>query len=92
MLLERETGLQRWAIKLELESSRQTAAAKTLQQQLQKVVLYLLLCLMFAAFLYHHVHLEQSSLPVVLLGEWKLVAPASRQICNCLLLPTVAYC
>lgn len=37
-LLERETGLQRWAIKLELESSRQAAAAKTLQQQLQKVL------------------------------------------------------
>lgn len=36
-LLERETGLQRWAIRLELESSRQAAAAKTLQQQLQKV-------------------------------------------------------
>lgn len=39
LLLERETGLQRWAIKLELESSRQAAAAKNLQQQLQKVVL-----------------------------------------------------
>ena len=38
-LLERETGLQRWAIKLELESSRQAAAAKTLQQQLSKVAL-----------------------------------------------------
>ena len=37
-LLERETGLQRWALKLELESSRQAAAAKTLQQQLQKVL------------------------------------------------------
>ena len=36
-LLERETGLQRWAIKLELEHSRQAAAAKSLQQQLQKV-------------------------------------------------------
>ena len=44
-LLERETGLQRWAIRLELESSRQAAAAKTLQQQLQKVLHGLVLML-----------------------------------------------
>ena len=33
-MLERETGLQRWAMKLELESVRQAAAAKSLQHQL----------------------------------------------------------
>ena len=38
-LLERETGLQRWAIKLDLEAARQAAAAKALHQQLQKVSL-----------------------------------------------------
>ena len=37
-LLERETGLQRWAVKLELESARQAAAARSLLQQLQKVM------------------------------------------------------
>lgn len=37
LLLERETSLQRWAVKLDLESARQAAAAKTLHQQLSKV-------------------------------------------------------
>lgn len=37
LLLERETTLQRWALKLDLESARQAAAAKTLHQQLSKV-------------------------------------------------------
>lgn len=36
-LLERETSLQRWAVKLDLEAARHATAAKTLQQQLGKV-------------------------------------------------------
>ena len=47
-LLERETGLQRWAVKLELESARQAAAARSLLQQLQKVMHLLASCMLLS--------------------------------------------
>ncbi len=47
-MLERETGLQRWAVKLELESARQAAAAGYLLQKLQKVMHLLASCVLLS--------------------------------------------
>ena len=71
VLLERETGLQRWAMKLELESVRQVAAAKSLQQQLQKVSAIPVLQLTNTVLVLQKVcaipvHQEVSTIPVLL--------------------------